>query len=421
MLTTIRMPQMGVSDESAILSKWLVCEGGRIRRGQPVFSLETDKATFQYEAESDGFLVRILTGEGEEAAIGSPVGIVSDVEGVFADSDMEALLKGATDKERMSRIQVRPEGRDEPEAAPESAGKRSQTQNVQEANRKVSPRARRKADELGVDLTMIRRGSGPEGRILECDVIKTVRTNRAEDKSEQKKKGIYPGRPLMPSDRVNVRKIEPENATGQTGYVSRLFDARRILAFCTPQNGLTAGTAVCRELAHLLIEKHELNARRHADRIYEYGTAHLRLTVATPSGTLKPVIRCAEEYTLNELNLLIRNAASRCRRFASKPQEFQEGTFTVADLSEFGADFFTPELTPPELCALGIGAAVMQAKPDERGGIEAYPAIRLTLAYDCAGIDAFQAANFLNELALRLEQGGTHQSNISVFNLSERS
>ena len=65
MLNTIRMPQMGVSDESAILSKWLVREGDRINPGQPVFSLETDKATFQYEAESDGFLVRILTEDGE--------------------------------------------------------------------------------------------------------------------------------------------------------------------------------------------------------------------------------------------------------------------------------------------------------------------------------------------------------------------
>ena len=78
MLSTIRMPQMGVSDECAILSKWLVREGDRVSRGQPVFSLETDKATFQYEAEADGFLVRILTGEGEEAAVGSPVGIMSD-------------------------------------------------------------------------------------------------------------------------------------------------------------------------------------------------------------------------------------------------------------------------------------------------------------------------------------------------------
>ena len=99
----IRMPQMGVSDESAILSKWLVREGDRIRKGQPVFSLETDKATFQYEAESDGFLVRILVGEGEEATVGSPVGIISDTKDP-EESELEALLSelGRTAEKRQS-------------------------------------------------------------------------------------------------------------------------------------------------------------------------------------------------------------------------------------------------------------------------------------------------------------------------------
>jgi len=126
--------------------------------------------------------------------------------------------------------------------------------------------------------------------------------------------------------------------------------------------------------------------------------------VETPFGTLKPVIRCAEAYTSDELAALMHNAAGRCKRFASKPQEFQEGTFTVADLSGYGVDSFTPELTPPELCALGIGAVTMQAKTDERGGIKMYPAIRLTLVYDRTGIDVIRAARFLNELALMLEQ-----------------
>ena len=167
---------------------------------------------------------------------------------------------------------------------------------------------------------------------------------------------------------------------------------------------------ICCELAKLLAETPELNARRHGDRIYEYNTVHLRVTVETSSGTLKPVIRCAETYAPDELDLLIRNAAGRCRRFSSKPQEFLEGTFTVADLSAYGTDCFTPELTPPELCALGIGAVTMQTEIDGQGGIEMYPAIRLTLVYDRAGINAIHAAEFLNRLAVRLGPNGTPQS-----------
>ncbi len=400
MPSVIRMPQMGVSDESAILSKWLVREGERVRKGQPVFSLETDKATFQYEAESDGFLVRILTGEGEEAAVGSAVGILSDT-AEFEESELEALLNelGKMTKKQLDHTE---ETVDIPiEENPASAAEHVFAQKAQNAKQKVSPRARKTANELGVDLSAIFMGSGPDGRILERDVLGAVQREVAG-----KTCGIYSGRPLTIADRVNMRQI-CEKTAGQTGFVSRAFDARKVLAGCTPQNRLAPGALICRELARLLVRNPDLNARRHGDKIYEYNTVHLRLNVETSLGTLKPVIRCAEMYTADELSVLMRNAAERCKRFASKPQEFQEGTFTVADLSAYGVDCFTPELTPPELCALGIGAVIMRTKASERGGIEAYPAIRLTLSYDRAGVDALRAAGFLNELALQLEPGGT--------------
>lgn len=405
MLSTIRMPQMGVSDESAVLSKWLVREGDHIRRGQPVFSLETDKATFQYEAESDGFLVRILTGEGEEAAVGSPVGIVSDTEG-FEETELEALLNGTNGSGQAGQVQTGAETCGPETAQFEIVGDRIPAQTISEPAQRISPRAKRKANELGMNLDTLHSGSGPEGRILECDVLNAVPANRAGGETTPKTDGIYSGRPLTQADRIGMRPVRAESA-GQTGFASRVVDARRILAQCTPQNGLTPGTVVCRELALLLAGTPVLNARRHGDRIYEYNTVHLRLTVGTPHGTLKPVIRCAEAYTADELAALMRNAARRCKRFDTKPQEFQEGTFTVADLSEYGADFFTPELTQPELCALGIGAVTTQVRTDERGGNKAYPAIRLTLVYDRAGVDALRAADFLNRLAVRLEPGGT--------------
>ena len=407
MLSTIRMPQMGVSDESAILSKWLLHEGDHVRRGQSVFSLETDKATFQYEAESDGFLVRILTGEGEEAAVGSPVGVMSDT-AFFEESELETLLRElkTTDEKEQAQPQTKTDAPCNDHAATES--ERASVQNSLDGKRKVSPRARRTADELGVDIETIETGSGPNGRIIECDVLSSIQ--HIAGKSERITCGIWPGRQLTVADRINMRPVCAEVA-GQTGFASRVIDARKILARCTPQNKLTPDVVVCHELARLLAGTHELNARHHGDKIYEYNTVHLRLTVDMPSGTLRPVIRCAETYTPDELAVLMRNAAERCKSFTSKPQEFLEGMFTVMDLSGYGVDSFTPELTPPELCALGIGAVTMQTRLNERGGIEAYPAIRLMLAYDRAGVDAFRAAKFLNELAIRLEPGGTVQHN----------
>ena len=399
-LKAIKMPQMGVSDESAILSKWLVREGDRVRKGQPVFSLETDKATFQYESESDGILVRILTGEGEEVAVGSPVGILSDSEGKVYEFELAALLNERNGK--TVQVQVETESHKPKEHVMEQKSARLSPQNLAVGIRKVSPRAKKKAYELGVNLKTILSGSGPKGRIIERDVQNAVQTNRSGTEIKLKMAGIWSGRPLTIENRINMRQIRAECA-GRTGLVSRTIDARKILAASTSQNKLTPGMVVCHELARLLAVTPELNARRHGGRIYEYNTVHLRLNVKTSSGTLKPVIRCAEAYTTNELAELMCNASGRCSRFVSKPQEFQEGTFTVADLGGFGIDFFTPELTPPELCALGIGTVAMQIKADDRGGIEAYPAIRLTLAYDRAGIDAIRAAEFLNELAVRLE------------------
>ncbi len=393
---------MGVSDESAILSKWLLDEGAPFRKGQPVFSLETDKATFQYEAESDGFLVRILTEEGEEVAVGSPVGVETDSE-AFDESELEALLdslkKPDMESSRTATETTISHGTGmEPEKVGFSVRKNA------DGRRRISPRARRAVDELGVSLHSICSGSGPEGRVIERDVLNAVHASQVLTGLKLKTTGICPGRPLTVADRVGIRPIGTA-WTDRTGFVSGMFDARKVLSSCTPQNRLTPGVMVCHELAQLLVRVPELNSRRHGDRVYAYNTVHLRLNVETPFGTLKPVIRCAEDYTPEELAVLMRNAAGRCTRFASKPQEFQDGTFTVADLSGYGIDSFTPELTPPELCALGIGAAAIRTGNDGHGGFEAYPAIRLTLAYDRAGADSLCAAKFLNELMSRLERG----------------
>lgn len=396
MLSTIRMPQMGVSDESAILSRWLVREGDRIRPGQPVFSLETDKATFQYEAESDGFLVRILTAEGEEAAVGSPVGIMSGPKKDFNEAELKELLNKVK-APREQQVQIESKTSRQREEDTGSAERYTSVPDAQSTTRKISPRAKKKANELDLDLKDMLPGSGPGGRILERDVLNAAHACKRQKNAA----GIHPGRPLTSDDRVRTRMIEADKA-GRTGFVSRQIDARKIISGCK-LHGNTPVALICHELARLLAGTPGLNARRHGDRIYEYGTVHLRLNVETPFCPLKPVIRCAEAYTPDELAILMRNAAGRCRRFTSKPQEFQDGTFTVSDLSGYGIDFFTPELTPPELCALGIGATTMQTRTNERDGNEAFPAIRLVLSYDLAAIDAFQAAKFLGKLAARLE------------------
>ena len=151
MLSLIRMPQMGVSDESAILSKWLVREGDHVCKGQPVISLETDKATFQYEAESDGFLVQILTGEGEEAAIGSPVGVLSDSE-VFDKTELETLLDKLKTPDERYQAQIEVEGDISREEHLYFEDDHVSVQNTHDGKRKISPRARKKASELGVNL-----------------------------------------------------------------------------------------------------------------------------------------------------------------------------------------------------------------------------------------------------------------------------
>jgi len=396
MLNVIRMPQMGVSDESAILSKWLVREGDRVCKGQPVFSLETDKATFQCEAETDGFLVHILTGEGEEAAVGSPVGILSDTK-EFENAELETLLRELNTPNNRQQTQPEEETGILREKHSDFKHEHVSIQNTPDEKQKVSPRARKAANKLGININTIHPGSGPDGRILERDVLHTV-----QNEVRRETYGIYSGRPLTTVDRVNIKQVCAEG-TGQTGFVSRMLDAENVLAECGPQNKLTMSAAICHELARLLVKMPELNARRHGDKIYEYNTVHLRLNVETSFGTLKPVIRCAETYTVDELAVLMRNAMERCKRFASKPQEFQGGTFSVADLSGYGVDSFMPELTPPELCALGISTVTMQTRVDERGEIEAYPAVRLTLAYDRTGVDLIRATKFLNKLALQLE------------------
>src|SRR3954467_4917639 len=169
MATDVTMPRLSDSMEEGTILKWIVEEGGEVKRGEPLCEIETDKANMTYEADTDGVLVEIVVAEGETVALGEVIARVGS-------ADEKSSSEGDGEEEADNDEERAPETEPEepaPETQPEEPEPATASSNGSEAGdderAKASPVARRVANELGIDIADVR-GSGPGGRILKADV-----------------------------------------------------------------------------------------------------------------------------------------------------------------------------------------------------------------------------------------------------------
>src|SRR3954454_5335436 len=183
MATDVTMPRLSDSMEEGTILKWIVEEGGEVKRGEPLCEIETDKANMTYEADTDGVLLQIVVQEGETVALGEVIAKVGEPGEESTKEDTEETSSEEPEDEE-------PEEEPQPAAA-SSNGSEAEAEDDERA--KASPVARRVANELGIDIADVQ-GSGPGGRILKADVEKAAGEDGGapekapEPKQEKKKK-----------------------------------------------------------------------------------------------------------------------------------------------------------------------------------------------------------------------------------------
>jgi pyruvate dehydrogenase E2 component (dihydrolipoamide acetyltransferase) len=437
----IQMPKLSDTMTEGTLVAWKKKKGDNVSAGEVLAEIETDKATMEWESPEDGTLAEIYVEEGGKVNVGDKIAFIGG-EGEEAPKEEE---KGKEEKpevekekeeEKPDEVKAKekepkkqeskkePERKGEPkkekkENAVEAGVPPAPTQPTrpppqpQEARVKASPVARRIAAELGVDLASVK-GTGPEGRVTETDV-------RAAAKS--KIGARQPSGPAIKageSARVQLsgmRKIIAQRLVESLGPIPHfylnieidagpLIEAREELKSAgegADAAKITVNDFVLTAAVQAAVKVPRVNASFDGDAIVQYADIDLGVAVAIEDGLLTPVIRAAQNKSLREISVLVKDLAHRARNKRMKPEEFQGGTFTVSNLGGMGIDSFSAVINPPQGFILAIGRIAKVPVLDDCDQIVVGHRMSITMSCDHRVIDGALGAEYLKELRHLLE------------------
>ncbi len=381
--------------DEGTFGEWLKRDGESVAPGDPLFTLESEKALQEIESV-DGGVLHILTGgpqEGDTVKVGARIGwlLAAGEQPPEEGGAAEAAESGVSAPKTHDVQPAAPQRSHEP-ASP--AGGRL----------KISPRAARVAAELGVEARTIT-GSGRDGRIREADVRAASGRGSAAsgaDAAVSKLSGLR--RTIAERMSRSHRETAPVTLTTQADGEALVALRQRLKAGGSSSDTIPSyQDIIISELAAALREDSLLNSRWTDSGPVQPDGVHIGIAVDTPEGLLVPVIRHADRMHLRGLASATRDLIERARSRRCTGDELSGGTFTVTNLGGFGIDAFTPVINLPECAILGIGAIRRVPVVMDDGGISARHRLTLSLTFDHRIADGAPAARFLQSLVKRIE------------------
>jgi pyruvate dehydrogenase E2 component (dihydrolipoamide acetyltransferase) len=414
MAEELTMPRLSDTMEQGTIGRWVKHEGDAFAEGEVIAEIETDKATMDFQAYSDGTLLKILVGDGESAALGAPIAIV----GQAGEEVPETAPSGHGDAARAAEdtpAKAVKQPKDEPAPAAEPAPRPDAGGTL-----RVSPIARRMADAAGLDLSgLAGRGSGPDGRIVKADVERLI-GGGAPAAASHTPPAVQPApapaagdevRELTPMLKAVARRMAESFATVPHFSVSARIDMTAADALRRDANTalapagekISVNDLIVRACALALIEHPQAHRSYVEGRHVYHAHANVGIAVALDDGLVVPVIEAADRKPLRVIAREARDLAGRARSGGLRQPEIEGGTFTVSNLGMFDVAFFNAIINPPESAILAVGSA--EPTPVVRDGeVTVRSLMTATLSVDhraCSGADG---ARLLQTIRRNLEQ-----------------
>jgi len=465
MITRVVMPKLTDTMEEGVLVSWKKAEGDAVDAGDVLAEIETDKAVMDLESFGSGIFRKALTHEGDTVQSGSLIALIGDLNDdiepylseeetenpASSDSDQNTKSSAEPSKSKASKTnepaskapntskvskvktetppdeQVSTESGQNTESSEESPHPKtsksksltSKTPNASESSRektantsektqgttdsspkKISPRAKKKAKDKGIDLSNIK-GSGPDGRIVERDVVQ------------------FPQRVPQPSNDVidrplsQIRKAIARITTESKAPVPHFYltadismtEAERLRAQMNElqDTSLSITTLLIQAATLALIEHPEINVSYTGDSIRQYPTIDIGVAVAIDEGLITPVIRDCAQKTLRELSRESFRLIRLARKQRLKPEEYSGATFSISNLGMYAIEQFSAVLVPPQAASLAVGT-IQTIPVVESDTVIIDQRMKVTLSCDHRALDGAQAARFLQKFKDGLEQ-----------------
>ena len=387
MAISVVMPALEMAQENGKLLAWRKKEGESVSKGEPLLEIETDKAVVEVEAPGDGILAGITAEVGAVIPVGETIAwLVAPGEQPPAKAVTAAPAARATSAAQAAASAPAL-------ARPAAAGAATQ----------ISPKARRLAKELGVDIAQIQ-GTGPDGTITSEDVQAAANAKGAAAPAHASV--ATPAQESL----SQLARLMAERTTQSWTSVPHFFLVQSVDAgvlMATQKNlsqGSAPGTAptitdVLIKLIARVLEKHpRMNSSWTGDGIRSNPDINISVAMAVKDGVVGAVIPKADKQPIAALSVLRRELTERARAGRLKPADISGGTFTLSNLGMYKVDAFTAIITPPQCAILAVGAIADAVVPvDGKPGIR--PMMTMTLSSDHRVVDGARAAEFLGELA----------------------
>jgi len=443
MAVVVILPKQGQSVESCIITEIKKKKGDSVKKGEVIFTYETDKATFEEESPLDGIVLESFYNEGDEVPVLLNMMIIGQ-----PGEDYSALLEDSSpvaieNKEQLSKTQ-------EAETYV-IQNKERETSNLSNSSNSstvfVSPRAKNLAEKEALNVKGLA-GTGPKGRVIEKDVVVALNSRpkmtplakkiAAEEGAQPQGTGsglagTAKAADLLPplvnplygidyEDRKisNMRKLiakamhsSLQNSAQLTHHLGA--DARRMLELRkkvkkaieagTLKTNITINDMVCFSVIKALKKFPNVNSHFLGDTMRLFDKIHLALAVDTDRGLMVPVVRNADDLSIIGLANQFKEIANGCRKGGIAPELLaaEAGTFTVSNLGNYGVEIFTPVINLPQTAILGVNTIIPRPK-DLGDGVYAFvPYIGLSLTYDHRALDGGEATRFLKQIAIEIE------------------
>lgn len=405
----ILMPALSPTMKEGNLAKWVKKEGDKIKAGEVIAEIETDKATMEVEAVDEGTLGKILVAEGtENVAVNSCIALILE------DGEDKKALDGYSAAATSSETPVAAEVKAAPTAPQIQKQVQDDVKVVHSGHVKASPLAKRIAKDEGVVLSQVN-GTGPHGRVIKEDILEfltsggnkagAVRRNAQEFRAV-KNNNI---RKVIAKRLLESKQNVPHFYLSCELKIDRLQELRAALNEAAEQdaNGnpaykISVNDLIIKATAMALKKVPEANSSWTDEAVLIYNNVDISVAVAIDGGLITPIVKNADQKTIPAISIEMKQLAKKAKEGKLQPEEFQGGSFSISNLGMFGIDNFSAIVNPPQSCILAVARAV--EKPVvEHGQIKIAHMMNVTLSSDHRSVDGAVGAEFLKALRRYIE------------------
>lgn len=404
MVKTMIMQRMSVAMEYGVILKWLKKEGDKVKKGDLIVEIFGEKNEFELEAPTDGILLKILCDVDDEIPISEPIAFIGEEGEKIPDVRPRKLNAAAATPTTTTVAPV------VTTTTSQTKTKTATTPGVEarlpDGRVKASPRAKKKAKEIGVDLTLVV-GTGPEGRIVEKDVFAAQSAPQIMVSDDRNVKQVMP---LTPLRRTIARRMTQSSQNPHITMITEIdmseaVDIRKeINEQVEKVHGIRVSfnDIIVKAVADTLEKFPKFNATLVGKDLHIFGEINIGVAMATDDGLVVVTVREANKKSITEIALETKEFGKRAKQNDLKAEELTGSTFTVSNLGPFKVDLFIPVINPPETAILALGQ--IKKIPVV---IDDKVVIRSTMMASCAVdhriLDGAPAGQFLASLKETLE------------------